>query len=203
MKEGDSPEVPRRRGALRLRRDLEDPVDQAGAAPRNLLELPPVLHGQAEAARYRRPRRALHQEVRRADVGKPQDRREGDQGQEDDDHRGPLSRFDAGVQQRPGFAPPSFVRDAQDDAGPPGRSTAAVRSLPPRGCRARTSSPARDRARGARDESRAPRPLRGRSAAGSRASRSDPASRRPPPRADGRAGDASASARNASMRIGS
>ena len=28
-----------------MRRDLEDPVDQAGAAPRNLLELPPVLHG--------------------------------------------------------------------------------------------------------------------------------------------------------------
>src|SRR5207249_3771139 len=52
------PEVLRRRGALRVRGDVEDAVDQAGAAPRNLLELPPVLHGQAEAARYRRPRRA-------------------------------------------------------------------------------------------------------------------------------------------------
>src|SRR5215469_3972995 len=31
---------------------------------RHLLELPPVLHGQAEAARHRRPHRSLQQEVR-------------------------------------------------------------------------------------------------------------------------------------------
>ena len=29
---------------MRLRRDVEDALDEAGAAPRNLLESPPVLH---------------------------------------------------------------------------------------------------------------------------------------------------------------
>src|SRR5262249_22456916 len=73
------PEVLRGRSPLRLRGDLEDAFDQARAAPRNLLELPPVLHGQAEAPRYRGPRRTLHEEIRRADDAEPQDCREGRQ----------------------------------------------------------------------------------------------------------------------------
>ena len=39
--------------------DVPDALDEARAARRDLLELPPVLHGQAEADRHRRPRRAL------------------------------------------------------------------------------------------------------------------------------------------------
>src|SRR5204863_922458 len=63
-----SPEVSRSRGPLRMRRDVEDAIDQERAAPRDLLELPPVLHRPAEADRHRRPRGAVHQEIRRADV---------------------------------------------------------------------------------------------------------------------------------------
>ena len=48
-----------------MRRDVEDPFHQAGAAPRNLLELPPVLHRPAEADRHRGPRRAVHEAIRR------------------------------------------------------------------------------------------------------------------------------------------
>src|SRR5437660_6257321 len=77
-----SSEVPRRRGQMRLRRDMEDPVDQARAAPRNLLELPSVLYRQAEADRHRGPRRAVYEEVRRADVREPEEGRKGGEGEE-------------------------------------------------------------------------------------------------------------------------
>ena len=80
MKEAIHPKYSRRRRALRVRRDLEDPFDQTRAAPRNLLELPPVLHRQAEADGHRRPRRAVQQEVRRADVGEPQSSGKGQEG---------------------------------------------------------------------------------------------------------------------------
>src|SRR4051794_6647477 len=63
------PQILRCRGPMRLRRDLDHPVDQAGTAPGNLLELPSVLHRTAKAARYGRPHRALYEEVRRPDVG--------------------------------------------------------------------------------------------------------------------------------------
>src|SRR5262249_21593907 len=68
------PQVLRGRGPLRVRSDLEDAFDQARVASGNLLELPPVLHGQAEASRHRGPRRALHEEIRRADDSEPQGR---------------------------------------------------------------------------------------------------------------------------------
>ena len=71
---------PRHRGALRLRSDLEDPLHQAGAAPRNLQQLPPVLHGPPEADRHRGPRRAVHQALRRADCRDPQDGGESEEG---------------------------------------------------------------------------------------------------------------------------
>src|SRR3954468_13256348 len=45
--------------SLRLRQRVPDALDQARAARRGVLELPPVLHGQAEADGFRRPRRAL------------------------------------------------------------------------------------------------------------------------------------------------
>src|SRR5207253_1023889 len=51
-------------GALRLRRDLDDRLDEEGTARRDLLEVPPVLHRQAEARRLRRPHRPLPEEVR-------------------------------------------------------------------------------------------------------------------------------------------
>src|SRR5438093_12991737 len=54
------PEVSRGRGSVRLWGDLEDALDQARAAPRNLLELPPVLHRPAEAHRHGRARGTLH-----------------------------------------------------------------------------------------------------------------------------------------------
>src|SRR3954453_19668838 len=44
---------------LRLRQRVPDPLDQGRAARRGLLELPPVLHGEAEADGLGRPRRAL------------------------------------------------------------------------------------------------------------------------------------------------
>src|SRR5262249_4706046 len=53
------PRIRARDGSLRLREYLPDPLDEAGAARRDLLELPPVLHGQAEARPHRRPGGAL------------------------------------------------------------------------------------------------------------------------------------------------
>jgi len=77
-----SSEVPRGRGALLVRRDVENALHQAGAAPGNLLELPPVLHGQTEAARYRRPDCPVHEEVRRADERNAQEGGRGDEVEE-------------------------------------------------------------------------------------------------------------------------
>src|SRR6185369_4683401 len=83
-----SSRLPRSRGALRLRDDVEDAFDEEGTAPRNLLELPPVLHRTAEADRHRGPRRAVHAQVRRADGGGSQGggrrgNQAGSQGQEE------------------------------------------------------------------------------------------------------------------------
>ena len=60
----DPPRVPRGHRPLRLREHLEDAEHEDRAAPRDLLELPPVLHGQGEARRHRRPRRALPEALR-------------------------------------------------------------------------------------------------------------------------------------------
>src|SRR5450759_1944443 len=76
-----SSEVQGNRRAVRVRGDLEDPVDQGRASPGNLLAVPPVLHRPPETDRHRGPRGTVHEEVRRADVGKPQ---VGGQGQEGD-----------------------------------------------------------------------------------------------------------------------
>src|SRR5207248_1070404 len=79
-REGRHPsQVSRGRRALRLRGDVEDPLDQTRAASRDLLELSSVFHWPSEADRYRGPRGAVHEEVRRADLGEPQ---EGGEGQE-------------------------------------------------------------------------------------------------------------------------
>ena len=70
VKEAIHPRVPRRRGPLRVRGNVEDPLDQARAAPGNLLELPSVFHRPAEADRYRRPHRSgSPASIRRADRG--------------------------------------------------------------------------------------------------------------------------------------
>ena len=45
--------------ALLVREHVRDPLDEARAARRDLRAVPPVLHGQAEARRHGRPRRAL------------------------------------------------------------------------------------------------------------------------------------------------
>src|ERR1051325_9853667 len=47
-----------------MRRDVDHPLDPQGAAHRDLLEMPPVLHGQTEARRLGRPHRPFHAEVR-------------------------------------------------------------------------------------------------------------------------------------------
>src|SRR5262249_3072477 len=44
--------------------DVDDRLDQERAARRDLLEVPPVLHRQAEAGRLGRPHRPLPEEVR-------------------------------------------------------------------------------------------------------------------------------------------
>ena len=59
MKTGIHPEYVVAHRALLLRQRIRHALDEAGAARRGVLELPPVLHGQAEADGYRRPRRAL------------------------------------------------------------------------------------------------------------------------------------------------
>src|ERR1051325_5738764 len=48
----DSSEVLRRRGSVRVREYVQDPLDQARASPRNLQCVPSLLHGPAEADRY-------------------------------------------------------------------------------------------------------------------------------------------------------
>ena len=72
VKPGIHPKYSRSRSPLRVRQHVQDALDQARAAPRNLQRLPPVLHGPPEADRHRRPRRAVHQAVRRADGRGPQ-----------------------------------------------------------------------------------------------------------------------------------
>src|SRR5205823_4768594 len=57
---------------LRVRRDVDDRLDEERAARRDLLEVPPVLHGTAEAGRLGRPHRpfpaALREEGSREEV---------------------------------------------------------------------------------------------------------------------------------------
>ncbi|CAA9389431.1 MAG: LSU ribosomal protein L31p @ LSU ribosomal protein L31p, zinc-dependent, partial [uncultured Quadrisphaera sp.] len=55
------PRVPRHDGHLHLRRRVPDAQHRAVrlAARRRVQRLPPVLHGQAEDPRHRRPHRAL------------------------------------------------------------------------------------------------------------------------------------------------
>src|SRR5258706_6754110 len=57
--------LPSRNGALRLRAHVPDSLHDQGcfAARRNLFELPSLLHRQAKAAGYGRPRRAFHEEI--------------------------------------------------------------------------------------------------------------------------------------------
>ena len=87
VKEGIHPEVPRDRGAVRVWRDVEDPIDQAGAAPRNLQQLPSVLHRPAEAGRHGRPGRALYQAIWRPDVREPEGCGEDEEVRKDRRHR--------------------------------------------------------------------------------------------------------------------
>src|SRR5216684_4233261 len=56
-------------GPLRLRGDLGDPLDGGRPAPGHLLQLPPVLHRQAEADRYPGPHRSVPEEVRELPQG--------------------------------------------------------------------------------------------------------------------------------------
>src|SRR6185369_12531810 len=76
----DSSKVRRGRSSLRVRQHVQDTFDQARTAPRNLLGVPPVLHGSPEADRHRGTGRALYQKIRRADLGAAQDRRNRGQG---------------------------------------------------------------------------------------------------------------------------
>src|SRR5438874_5705178 len=63
------PGLSHREGALRLRRDLGDPVDPRRPAPRHLQQLPSVLHREAEAARYAGAHRSVPEEVRQCAGG--------------------------------------------------------------------------------------------------------------------------------------
>src|SRR5438552_376956 len=60
------PRVRDRHGPLLVRQHVHHAIHQAGAPRGALLELPPVLHGQAEAGRHRRPRGALPAPLREA-----------------------------------------------------------------------------------------------------------------------------------------
>src|SRR5664279_57783 len=51
----DSPQVSAGPRALRLRRTMDDRLDEERASCRDLLKVPSLLHGQAEAARHRWP----------------------------------------------------------------------------------------------------------------------------------------------------
>ena len=63
----NSPRLPRCYRALRLRAYFPDAFDHKRryAKGGNLLELPSLFHWQTEAYRHRRPRRAIHEEIRR------------------------------------------------------------------------------------------------------------------------------------------
>src|SRR3954471_10940339 len=56
--------VPALQDPLCLRQRDRDPIHARLVQRGNLLQLPPLLHGQVQAARHRRPRGALPQEVR-------------------------------------------------------------------------------------------------------------------------------------------
>ena len=66
MKTDIHPELRRRHGDLLVRQHLHHPLDQVGASHRAVQRVPPVLHGQAEAGRHRRPGRALRAALRTA-----------------------------------------------------------------------------------------------------------------------------------------
>src|SRR5690348_11360480 len=51
-----------------VRQQLYNRLDAPGAARRRVLELPPLLHGDAAYPRYRRPGRALPAPARRAEA---------------------------------------------------------------------------------------------------------------------------------------
>jgi uncharacterized protein YqhQ len=48
---------------MRLRRDFQDPLDETGDSPRNLLQMSSLFHREAETGRYRRPRRTIPKKV--------------------------------------------------------------------------------------------------------------------------------------------
>src|SRR5215207_4335321 len=71
----NSSRLPRDRGPLRLRQPVPDALDEEGRPQRrDLLGVPPVLHGQAEAHRHGRPRRPLQQALRQEDRSAGRDR---------------------------------------------------------------------------------------------------------------------------------
>ena len=81
-------------------------------------QLPPVLHGPAEADRHRGPRRAVHEEVRRPDRRGPQGRDQGAQGREgeEDRSRREVSRDTpcgvGAMAPAPAFPPPQFQSES-------------------------------------------------------------------------------------------
>src|SRR5215831_432610 len=52
---------------VRLRRKLQDALDEAGDSPRNLLEMPSVFHRQAETGGHRRPCRKIPKKIQQED----------------------------------------------------------------------------------------------------------------------------------------
>src|SRR5262245_45716423 len=58
-------ELRRRRRQMRLWRNFQDAIDEAGDSLRNLFEMPSVLHRQAKAGRYCRPSRKIPAEVQK------------------------------------------------------------------------------------------------------------------------------------------
>ena len=155
---------------MRVRRDVEDALDQAGAAPRDLQQLPPVLHGPPEADRHRRPRRALHQALRRADVREPEGRpRKGKK-----QPAAPRSAGRVGDQPGPPYPRPPrrsttlsstkelgvfFLASFRSSRASRWRSRRRAASLPlPPARTAPARAPMRGRARDARGGWRAPRP---------------------------------------------
>src|SRR6266496_2967863 len=123
------PRVPEHAGPLRLRRDLDDPLDQERAAPRNLLELPSLLYGQTEAHRRRRSGRTFHPQVRQEDERDLQEDnpsaglraappRGRDHLPEAEGHRGPPRRGrDPDVRLRGGPGPPGLPAARQGVEG--------------------------------------------------------------------------------------
>src|SRR5438105_5694337 len=85
-READAPEHPSRlshfEGPLRLRRHLGDALDWRRSAPRHLLELPSLLHRQAEADRHAGPHRPVPEEVRQRAEGAAEEGQGGSPGEE-------------------------------------------------------------------------------------------------------------------------